>query len=166
MNNIWIKIQEEQKKLDGYIFNKNNQTRNDTYKKRCIAFSVEFAELLNEIREFKFWSNKDKSDRDIILEEYVDGIHFLISISSDLQINFQNFNFQEIIINKDNLLDSYNKIFYLISKISLVQDKNIFSELFNLYISIGHYQGFSLEDIKNKYYFKNNINYERQDNGY
>ena len=37
-------------------------------------------ELANETRSFKFWSTKGPSANEIILEEYVDSIHFLLSL--------------------------------------------------------------------------------------
>jgi dimeric dUTPase (all-alpha-NTP-PPase superfamily) len=38
-------------------------------------------ELANEVRCFKFWSYKLPSEEKVILEEYVDGIHFITSLA-------------------------------------------------------------------------------------
>ena len=45
-----------------------------------LALLVEIGELANETRSFKFWSVKPASEKKIILEEFVDGIHFILSL--------------------------------------------------------------------------------------
>ncbi len=56
-------------------------------KKKMLALLVEIGELANETRCFKYWSNKPASEREVILEEYVDGLHFILSIGIDLGID-------------------------------------------------------------------------------
>ncbi len=48
--------------------------------KRDLALTIELAELANETRCFKYWSSKGPSEREVILEEFVDSIHFLLSL--------------------------------------------------------------------------------------
>jgi len=68
-----------QKELDDFI----EQTQNiqqDVFQEKGLALMVELAELANETRCFKFWSTKGPSAREVILEEYVDSIHFILSL--------------------------------------------------------------------------------------
>ena len=68
-----------QKELDDFI----EQTQNiqqDVFQEKGLALLVELAELANETRCFKFWSTKGPSAREVILEEYVDSIHFILSL--------------------------------------------------------------------------------------
>ena len=53
---------------------------------------MEIAELANETRCFKFWSNKGPSAKNTILEEYADCLHFLLTIGLDKGFNYLNFN--------------------------------------------------------------------------
>ena len=51
------------------------------------ALFVEIGEFSNETRVFKHWSNKGMSDKAIMLEEYVDGLHFFLSIANQLEFS-------------------------------------------------------------------------------
>ena len=80
------KLYKIQDTLDRRIFENHDVTREDTTIRRILALLVEVGELANETRCFKFWSSKDPSEKAVILEEYVDGIHFLLSLGIDLQV--------------------------------------------------------------------------------
>src|SRR5690625_5800529 len=78
------KFAEQQKELDNAIIQKNNLQNEYLINKKIIALHVEFSELLNELPEtFKYWSNK-KNNYKKALEEYVDCVHFAVSIGNDL----------------------------------------------------------------------------------
>jgi dimeric dUTPase (all-alpha-NTP-PPase superfamily) len=47
-----------------------------------LAISVEVSELANEVRSFKHWSKKEASTYSVVLEEYVDIFHFMLSITN------------------------------------------------------------------------------------
>ena len=70
---------EMQRELDRYI-EQANGVEGDLFEKKVLALNVELAELANETRCFKFWSRKGPSPDEVILEEYVDSIHFLLSL--------------------------------------------------------------------------------------
>ena len=82
-NNIAMKkhplnlIFKKQLELDTHIHKNHNITYQDVETERVIALAVELGELANEVRCFKFWSLKKPSAKEIILEEYVDGIPFI-----------------------------------------------------------------------------------------
>jgi dimeric dUTPase (all-alpha-NTP-PPase superfamily) len=73
-------IFEMQIKLDRNIHQNHGVTYQIVIEEIKLALLVELGELANEVRCFKFWSNKTSSDKQTILEEYVDGIHFLTSM--------------------------------------------------------------------------------------
>lgn len=131
--------------------------------KKILALQVELGELANETRCFKFWSTKEPSSKDIILEEYVDCIHFILSIGIEK-------NFQDITLNvkqitselSEQFLTLYTNIAGFIISSSVDNYLNIFQD----FLSLGETLGFSVEDIESAYLYKNNINHERQDNGY
>lgn len=131
--------------------------------KKILSLQVELGELANETRCFKFWSTKDPSSNDVILEEYVDCLHFILSIGIEK-------NFEDITLNTkyityelyEQFLNLYINISDFINSSSIDNYKSIFQN----FLSLGKNLGFSEEDIENAYLYKNNINHERQDNGY
>ncbi len=75
----WTTLFDRQRELDERI-EEEHQLSGNQFDERLLALLVELGELANETRSFKFWSTKGPSPQDVILEEYVDGIHFLLSI--------------------------------------------------------------------------------------
>ena len=62
----------KQAELDERIMDMHHQTRESTQRKRVLALLVEIAELANETRSFKYWSLKGASEKEVLIEEYVD----------------------------------------------------------------------------------------------
>src|SRR5690625_1594587 len=77
-----------QRNLDKYIESNHQLEGQDLIEEKMLALLVELGEMANETRCFKFWSTKGKSDQGIILEEYVDNIHFLLSIGLEKGYHF------------------------------------------------------------------------------
>ncbi|WP_342256867.1 dUTPase [Spiroplasma endosymbiont of Poecilobothrus nobilitatus] len=86
---IFYKYQEFSTKL------KND---NETFEKRILAFLFELSEFINEQRDFKYWSVKPASAKDILLEEYIHVIHFLISIGNSLTVDFKAYQYHNEIL--------------------------------------------------------------------
>ena len=73
-----------QNDLDTFIIKSCNTqiNKNELVGKLVIALDVELFELLNECRSiFKYWSSKPENPA-LILEEYADGIHFILSLGN------------------------------------------------------------------------------------
>lgn len=167
-------------------------TDENRFDKKILALQVELGELANEWRGFKFWS-KDQEPRiyvntcdhcikygissccgcegklykNRLLEEYVDCLHFILSIGLDL-----NYNLEELHIETNIKTHKYNDI-----TIQFVWLGNTISNLFPYkdrdydlliyeFISLGEMLGFSWDQIEQAYYDKNEINHARQENGY
>ena len=75
-----------QKELDEEIAIKHNVSYESTFPRRLLSLLVEVGEFANETRCFKYWSYKPSSPLDVVLEEYVDGLHFLLSLGIPLGI--------------------------------------------------------------------------------
>lgn len=69
-----------QKALDSHIESQHGLQNEDLFERKVLALLVEIGELANETRCFKFWSVKPSSERNVILEEFVDGVHFILSL--------------------------------------------------------------------------------------
>ena len=77
-----------QQALDQHIEEKHELQHEDLFNRKVLALLVELGELANETRCFKFWSIKPSSEKSVVLEEFVDGIHFILSLG--IECGFQN----------------------------------------------------------------------------
>ncbi|TAA71656.1 dUTPase [Planomicrobium okeanokoites] len=155
---------EAQKELDAEI-EKNHPTveKEERLLKRTLALLVELGELANELPEvFKFWSNK-KNNYEKALEEYVDGLHFFLSIALEEgpdQLSVQRPYMQA----SANILDCYLDIFEDVSRIDC--EIGPLGRSFYRYIELGQMLGFTWEQIEMSYMMKNALNHHRQETGY
>lgn len=155
---------ELQKELDTRIEKEHGLEQADLMDKKIMALLVELGELANETRCFKFWSKKPAAPRDVILEEYVDGVHFILSIGLELKIQEQ-VNLDPIDENKD-LVEQFQQVFASIIDFRKQLNFETYHKIFNEYIKLGKLLGFSVEDIEEAYKMKNEVNHQRQDQGY
>lgn len=159
----WEKLYVMQEQLDSYIAENHNLKGKDLFNERYLALLVELGELANETRCFKFWSNKQRSEDETILDEYVDGIHFLLSIGLEKHLRYLS---EDVQAAETNETEQFNEIF---TKASLFkQDPSLekYNTLFHEYLKLGKILGYSETDIQAAYFKKNEINFERQDSGY
>lgn len=159
----WYKLFSMQKKLDEYIAENNQLKETDLFNRKYLALLVELGELANETRCFKFWSSKTKGDRTKILEEYVDGIHFILSLGIEKGFNFSSDDIEETSLHET---EQFIKVFEACVNFKKIIDQNNYNILFKNYLQLGQLLGFSEKDIQHAYYEKNKINYERQLQGY
>jgi dimeric dUTPase (all-alpha-NTP-PPase superfamily) len=105
-------IIEAQQILDKVVHQRHNVTYSKIIEELKLALFVELGELANEVRSFKFWSIKNASEKKVILEEYVDGIHFIgsLSIAHDIKPKFI-LNDTISILNKKDLTIAFNRLF-------------------------------------------------------
>ena len=78
---------EKQKQLDDYIIKAKcleHFDRKARMNNTALAMFVEMGEMMNEIRSFKHWSDKMPSHHTVIIDEYVDVLHFFLSLANQL----------------------------------------------------------------------------------
>ncbi|MBP2240681.1 dimeric dUTPase (all-alpha-NTP-PPase superfamily) [Cytobacillus eiseniae] len=154
-----------QKGLDQHIESKHKLEDADLFDRKILALLVELGELANETRCFKFWSLKQPSERKIILEEYVDGIHFILSLG--LECGFEN---EGDYLADLEIAQSVNDQFLLIyeqtSKFRMSKSLRDYKYLLQAYLHLGEQLGFHSEETEQAYLAKNEVNYERQQAGY
>ena len=96
---ILKRLQNEQKKLDEFIIQKNNITDSQTTKsfvRTKIALLVEIGELANELKTFKHWKKQKKVNWEKAKEELIDCLHFYLSWANSFQIDFSDYKFQKL----------------------------------------------------------------------
>ncbi|MEK4426564.1 dUTP diphosphatase [Solibacillus sp. FSL K6-1523] len=153
---------EMQRALDQFIEETQN-VQKDVFEEKGLALLVELSELANETRCFKFWSTKGPSDREVILEEFVDSIHFMLSLG-----NMRGF----LLTQWPNLSQNreLTPLFIELTQVVLTfineQTEVSYKALWNSYSILAYNLGFTVEDILKAYKDKNEKNYERQRSGY
>lgn len=159
----WDTLFSKQKDLDEYITNQHDLQGQALLEERVLALLVELGELANETRCFKFWSTKERSAQAVILEEYVDNIHFLLSIGLA-----KGYEFTKITVEPKKAEETiqFNQVFQKCIQFYETQSKENYVALFKEYLQLGHMLGFSETDVLSAYEQKNEVNYERQDQGY
>lgn len=167
-----------------------NYNEPDRFNKLVLALLVELGECANEWRGFKFWSRnqepKVKAQRikdlsadeyefetfNPLLEEYVDGKHFLLELGIELGVGAEPI--EKYIGNRKKKIGSLEYHFgYLYNRISELMDSGSdedkrfkLLQIFNAYIGLGYRLGFTWEQIEQAYFEKNKVNHQRQDSGY
>lgn len=161
------KIYDMQVELDKKIMDKH-QLKGSYKTKKILSIVVELAELANEVRCFKFWSNKGPSEKSVILEEYVDALCFILSLCIEKEVRLSDLEYITISYNPKSELDrDFMDLFK--SVLDLDQSflkKTRYSMLLHHYISFGLKLGFTWEEIEEAYIKKNEVNHKRQENGY
>ena len=152
-----------QRELDSYIQN-NREKQSDVFQEKGLALLVELGELANETRCFKFWSTKGPSENAVILEEYVDSIHFLLSlgIEKDLQ-TLTEWPEGKVEGELTHLFLETTRVIHLFL-FELTMDS--YKKVWIHYGAIAKKLGFTNEDIISAYLAKNEENYNRQKTGY
>lgn len=137
------------------------QVGENRIKKTILALYVELGELANEVRSFKFWSNKERSPEPVVLEEYVDGVHFILQLAIYL-----NYDPRELAFPDYTSIDLNEEFLAVYDAISdFVRNGNI-ELLLSHYLYLGSALGFTWEQIEQGYMLKNNKNHKRQEENY
>ena len=106
----------KQRELDEEIARNHNVTYESTRNKRTLSLLVELGEFANSTRTFKYWSNKGPESKERVLDEFADGLHFLLSLGIDQGFIVNTIEVEDDETNlTDNLLRTYEltSIFYL-----------------------------------------------------
>lgn len=157
------KLRMMQAGLDQHIETKHGLQSENVVDRKILALLVELGELANETRCFKFWSLKGPSDQETILTEYVDGIHFILSLANEYDFKLS---VPEVFTTENNVTEQFLLLYQEISHFQNERKNDIFQTVFAEYLSLGKMLGFSAEDVEKAYVSKNEVNYERQKQGY
>lgn len=159
----WKDLFVKQKELDSYIKKNHRLEGEDLICRKMLAFQVELGELANETRCFKFWSLKPASPEDIILEEYVDGLHFLLSLGLELSCTFD---FLEPAPADEDLTSQFQRVYRFANR--FVEESTIpnYKLLFASFLALGRQLQLTEKAVMEAYWAKNQVNRQRQQEGY
>ena len=149
--------------LDAEIAKNHDVTYETTIERRLLALIVEIGEFANETRCFKFWSNKGPSPKDLIMDEYADGMHFLLSLGIPLGAKKYEYNLKKS--HKDlttQILEVYKACIALKTHFDLKH----YEKAFQAYLNLSQAVKMKPEDIMDSYKKKLDVNYVRQQTNY
>lgn len=164
-------LYEKQEQLDNYILNKKGLKKEDIIDDIVLALFVELGELANEVKCFKFWSNKEASSKEVILEEYVDCLHFILSIGNFLGATKEikitkksDWNINDL---RETLTNTFNSLFVKLGYFyNHNYDRTRYEGILFNFAFLAMLLDFTEEEIYNAYIKKNKVNFERQNNNY
>lgn len=184
---------ETQRKFDAGFVDYEQRKR---IQSKFLALIVEQGEAANECPEtFKFWSSNPKGsslkqaekyaklynqpvihpDKDYLLEELVDKLHFILSLGNELGLNeavtYGFLTNGEIIDMQLYFTKSVTDLYFRWRMFGTVlTDDQMANEFYHLilgyFIGIAYELGYSSDSLEKAYYKKNQINYQRQEQGY
>ncbi|MBY0597715.1 dUTP diphosphatase [Bacillus bingmayongensis] len=101
-------------------------------------------------------------DKNPLLEEYVDGLHFAISLCIDLEVKMT----FPASIKCDGATEQFFELYSLAVELKKDPSEDKADYLLAHYLGLGELLGFILKEIEQAYIEKNEVNHQRQDNGY
>jgi dimeric dUTPase (all-alpha-NTP-PPase superfamily) len=154
-----------QKELDHHIEVKHQLENEDLFNRKILALFVEIGELANETRCFKFWSVKPSSEKQVILEEFVDGIHFILSLGLECGLELTELDFN-LKVSASDVTNQFLAIYEILSCFQFSKSREDYLALFQAYFNLANLLGITKEEMIEAYFKKNEVNYQRQQNNY
>ena len=151
-----------QKELNKHIKTTQNLTDEETRLQAHLCIMVELMELCNETRCFNYWSKKQRSSDEVILEEMADVICFLITPILDLNNPEVQLDTTIKAEDKLQLTQRFIDLTALYSKLNFEQ-KQTYLDFFVKLIELGFALGYSYEQIYDAYLKKVQKNHRIQD---
>ena len=149
--------------LDQEIADIHHVDYKSTHEKRLLALIVEIGELANETRCFKYWSNKGSSPKEIVMDEYADGLHFLLSLG--IPLHADKFEY-EIKKENESLTLQIHHVYQAAIKLLDNYDLPHYEDAFQKYLNLAASIDMSVDDILNSYKNKLKVNHTRQHTNY
>src|SRR5690606_21703075 len=149
------KLFEMQAKLDAHIEREHPRKENeDRLVKKILALQVKLGELANEWQGFKFWSNDQEPrtktyksklspggefyrgiyEANPLLEEYVDCLHFILSIGLENEVG--TFTGDEIMPIKMGTIEMQFITLFKVT-VTFLEDISYYQEMWEFFIGLG-----------------------------
>ncbi|MER2119234.1 MAG: dUTP diphosphatase [Solibacillus sp.] len=132
-----------------------------------------------DIKQWKFCKECDGCGAHFhnpLLEEYVDCLHFILSIGLEMKLDSRHIS----LIREENIVEEGEPTLYLFAEVFAFisdlfwschqeddeQQEGNYKALFTNFVQLGKSINFSWDEIEQAYFDKNQINHERQESGY
>ncbi|MGI6714279.1 MAG: dUTP diphosphatase [Bacilli bacterium] len=152
-----------QAELDADIHQKHDTNYQKNHRMRLLSFLVELGELANATRCFKFWSLKGSESKEVVLDEYADALHFLLSLGL---VNNHFLEQVEILPFSGDLTEGFLQIYQACNRYEKELTFAAYQALFNAFFQIIPLLNAELSEVETAYFKKHEVNYQRQKNNY
>ncbi len=152
-----------QRGLDETIHKNHGVSYETTRSRRTLALLVEIGELANTTRCFKYWSNKGSDPKEVVLDEYADGLHFFLSLGICINTKKEEY---EITKPDNDLTTQFLKIYEEISIFNNDPSEENYERAFSSFFNLLPLLFYTWDDLKGAYYKKLGTNYVRQETNY
>lgn len=156
-------IYEENKKLDKMFDVLYNNYDKDIIEKNIVELLVEIGELANETRCFKYWSNKNSSPKEVVLEEYADCFLMELCLCNMVSINMDE---EFVIVQEKNIINQFKRLYNIVSLLEYNLDRDLIKIILSNLVNLGYLLNFSDEDIISGCVAKIEKNKKRFDTGF
>ncbi len=156
-------LYKKQRELDEEIAVNHGVSYSSTRNKRTLALLVELGEFANATRTFKYWSNKPSESKERVLDEFADGLHFLLSLGIDQGFEVDSI---EVFDDANSLTDNLLRTYELTSIFYSDQTRINYLKMFYSYLVSLFKLEFTWEEAKDAYYLKLKENHNRQATNY
>ncbi len=164
MRCLLTEMYEKQYELDMEIAENHHISYDETKKQRVLALLVELGEFANATRCFKFWSFKPSESKERVLDEYADGLHFLLSIGLACDYKVNSIDMDEDV--EGDLVDAILKCYEAVSYFGAHRNLVSYVNMFEAYLKILSKIGYTWSDAYDAYFAKLAENHHRQETNY
>ena len=154
---------DKQYELDQEIASNHHISYEETKDKRLLALLVELGEFANATRTFKFWSFKPSESKERVLDEFADGLHFLLSLGLAYSFRLDSIEAKK---ETDNLTDAILASYHYINEFYNERSLEKYSKMFEGYLKILAMLGYTWQDAYDAYFLKLEENHHRQETNY
>lgn len=156
-------IYKETKYLDELFLQQYDIKSPEIIQKYKLELLVEFGELANETRCFKFWSKRQKGEKEKILEEYIDCLFMILYFC-----NINNVELNECfeLPEKTDLVDAFLKLYEYGLFLNNQMNKDIVKKLLVQILYISELLEFDLIDLEEETKKKSLIIQKRLESDY
>lgn len=129
-----------------------------------------------ELKDWIFCKNCDGCGchfHNPLLEEYVDCLHFILSVGIDLQVQ-HDYTVHFIKDDEESIIDLFAECYAFAGDLywnnknggTITESQNDYKVLLIHFNQLGRKLGFTWDEVEESYYAKNKVNHARQENGY
>ena len=154
---------EKQYELDQEIASNHHISYEETREKRLLALLVELGEFANATRTFKFWSFKPSESKERVLDEFADGLHFLLSLGLAYGYRLESI---EVEKENDDLTGAILSSYHFINEFYNDRSADKYAKMFEGYLKILAVLGYTWQDAYDAYFLKLEENHHRQETNY
>ena len=155
-------IYRETKYLDT-LFAQRYTDNQEIIRKNRLELLVEFGELANETRCFKYWSTKQSGDKEKVLEEYIDCLFMILYFC-----NITGVSLEEEFPNPDNkdIINAFLNLYRQAGNLDEIPNKEDVKMLLVELLYLAELLDFSIEDLDKKAKVKSRIIQDRFNSDY